>query len=339
MIEALLCDYQTRLKVSIASFPIVVCIYATAMYRRRAVVPVASSLLQAFRGYRIVPHLDDEIEELAESQKAGRWMLAHRANYQAPPLPSEIMCDKLNHRERRRSGTLPEKSTARKLSMYYAEDGVVSETNPSYTTKWMTITVVGLDGHPYKIRTVPMIDTTLNDLIDGCGIAHGWMNHWSRCNNNDCADWIHGDGCIVNVDLETLDKLPPPGRFEYYSLSQYRGMNRGDITYNTRFSCQLKVTEELDGGLFAMKNFFSRSLREVASDWGDVDMYATLSTHKCRKIEPWAPMLEEPTVKDFPFTFDMLWATDFEEIMKHKYPRYKRKDGFHTKPETWAAYV
>lgn len=312
------------------------------MFRRAAVAPqIVGAITAALtaRGYRIIPHLDREIEELAEVQKAGRWTLSHKQNLQSPPLTSEHLIDKLNLRERRRNGTWPDKSIARKMSMLYAVDGKITTVDPGYQTKWMTITIIGLDGHPYHIRLVPMPDTTLNDLIDGCGMMHGWFNYWSRCNNQDCADFIHGDGCAVNVDLETLDRLPPPGRFEYFSLAHFRSMNRGDMQFNTRFSCQMKLTEEMDGGLFACKQYYSRSLREVASDWGEMDHYATLASHKSRKIEPWAPMLEEPTKVDFPFTYEMLYAMDYEEVMKHKYPRYKRKDGFHTRPEYWAAYT
>lgn len=293
----------------------------------------------ALRAYRIVPHIDREIEELADVQAAGRWTLGHKANLQAPPLWSEHTIDKLNLREKRRNGTWPEKSIARKISMLYAKDGVISTVDPGYVTKWMTITIVALDGHPYHVRLVPMVDHTVNDLIDGCGIMHGWFGHWSRCNNVDCADFIHGDGCVVNVDLETLDRMPPPGRFEYFSLAHFRSLNRGDFHFNTRFSCQIKLTEDLDGALIACKQYYSKSLRETASDWGEMDNYATLSSHKCRKIEPWAPMIEEPTKQDFPITFEMLYAMDYEEVMKHKYPRYKRKDGFHTTPEYWAAYT
>jgi hypothetical protein len=299
----------------------------------------SSAAMPVARHYRLLPHLDNEIEELAETQKAGRWFMGRKMNYALPPKQGEIMCEKMNMRERRRNGTLPEKSIARGMTQFWAKDGKLQRPDPNYEVKWITITIIGFDGHPYKFRTTPMPEVTLNTLIDGSGMCHGWGNMWSQCRNTDCGDFLHGDGCIVNVDIDTLDKLPVPGRWEYSSLVHYRTMNRADIKYNTRFSCQLKLTEELDGGLFALKQFYSRSLREAASDWGEDDNYATLACHKCRKIEPWAPMLEEPTLRDFNIQPEMLWSMDYETVLKHKYPYYKRKDGFHTKPEYWAAYV
>jgi hypothetical protein len=303
----------------------------------RAATFAAPLAAAAQRGYRVLPHIDQEIEELAETQKAGRWFSGHKPNYCEPMRKFEIMCDKLNNRERRRNGTWHERSIARAFSQHWAKDGKLQE--PQYKTKWLTLTVVGYDGHPYHFRLHPLPDVTLNTLIDGSGMNHGWSMLWQKCNNPDCADVTHGDGCLINVDIETLDNLPVPGRFEYYALSHFRSHNRADVRFTARFSCQLKLTADLDGGVFAMKQIYARSLRESAGDWGEDDNVATVGYHKCRKIEPYAPMLEEPTVRDFPITAELLWAQDYEEVMKHKYPNYKRKDGYHTKPETWAAFV
>ena len=300
---------------------------------------MTAMLLSSSRSYRVMPHIDNEIEELAETQKQGRWFMGKKVLYCAPPKQGELMCDKLNDRERRRNGTWPEKSLARGMTQLWAKDGVLQQIDAHHENKIITITVVGFDGHPFHFRIPAMPDVTLNTLIDGSGICHGWGNIWGACRNSDCGDYLHGDGCLVNVDIDTLDRLPVPGRWEYSSLTHYRSMNRADIKWNTRFSCQLKLTEDLDGGLFAMKQFYSRSLREQAADWGEDDNYATLACHKCRKIEPWAPMLEEPTMRCFNLQPEMLWLSDYESVLKHKYPRYERKDGFHTKPEYWAAYV
>ena len=185
----------------------------------------------------------------------------------------------------------------------------------------------------------PMPEMTLNAVIDGSGMNAGYPFYWQRCLNPNCLDMNHSEGCLINVDLDTLDKLPPPGRYEYYALTHFRMMNRGDIHFTTRFSCQINISQELDGAVFAMKQIWSRSLREQVAEWGEDDTYATLALCKCRKMEPWAPMLEEPTVRDFPITGDLLWADDYEEVLKHKYPHYKRKDNFHTKPAMWAAYI
>lgn len=263
--------------------------------------------------------------------------MANRPNYSEPLTSAEIMCDKLNMRERRRNGTIPEKSIARAMTQFWAKDGVLQE--PHYKTKMITFTVIGFDGHPYHFRTTPMVETTLNAMIDGSGMNHGFPHMWQSCRNPNCIDLNHSDGCLINVDLDTLSKLPVPGRFEYYSLAHHRMLNRGDQSFTSRFSCQITITDELDGAVFAMKQLFSRSLREKVAEWGEDDNYATIAQHKCRKLEPWAPYVEEPTVRDFAITGDMLWADDYEEVLKHKYPNYKRKDGFHTKPSNWAAYV
>lgn len=294
---------------------------------------------QQGRNYRILPHIDTEIEELAETQSRGRWFLSHITSYQEPQRQSELMCDKLNLRERRRNGTLPEKSICRAMSNLWAKDGVLQQPDEASRTKWIKFTVVGFDGHPYHFRLYPMIDMSLNNLIDSTGMNHGWRTMWNRCNNHECADQYHGDGCLINVDLDTLDKLPPPSRFEYMALTHHRMHNRADVRFTARFSCQIKVIEDLDGGLFAMKQYFSRSLREMAGDWGETDIYATAACHKQKKIEPWAPMLEEPTKKDFPITWDLIWARDYESVLKQKYPSYRRKDGFHTKPEMWDTHI
>lgn len=247
------------------------------------------------------------------------------------------MCERLNLREKRRSGILPEKSIARKLSQTYAKNGEVCE--PHYKTKMITITIVGFDGHPFIFRLYPMPECNLNTLIDGSGMCHGHPNVWSKCTNADCQDWYHGDGCLVNVDLETLDRLPPPNRWEYQSLSQWRTTDRPDVTVNSRFSCQIPLVEELDGALFAVKQLWTRSLREGASNWGLVDDYATIASLRSRRIEPWAPLIEEPTKQDFAVSFDMLWAQSYQEILQATDPKYRRKDGFHTRPEQWSTFV
>mmetsp|Transcript_71761 Transcript_71761/g.83425 ORF Transcript_71761/g.83425 Transcript_71761/m.83425 type:complete len:312 (+) Transcript_71761:40-975(+) len=296
-----------------------------------------ATMLSSSRSYRLIPHIDLEIEELAETQKLGRWQISHKNTLQQPLRKAEIMVDKLNFREKRRTGILPEKSIARKLSQVYAKDGKVQDSH--YQVKLINITIVGFDGHPFHFRVPPMPDTTLNNLIDGSGMCHGHSNQWGKCNNPSCEDFNHGDGCLVNVDIETLDRLPPPNRFEYTSLAQWRMTDRADITYNTRFSCQIPIVPELDGGLFAMKQYWSRSLRESATHWFEHDNYATGAVMRSKKIEPWAPIIEEPTKRDYPITFDMLWANSYQEIMSHKDADYRRKDGFHTTPKMWAAYV
>ena len=319
------------------------------MLRRITAAPAATALhgfafavaapasAPATRGYRVLPHLDKEIEELAETQKKGRWFMAYKPNYHEPLKQSELMCDKLNQREKRRNGNLPEKSIIRRMSNVFAKNGVLQR--PREKTKWITVTVIGFDGHPYHMRLVPMIDSTLNSMIDGSGMCHGWCTMWSKCRNHDCGDINHGDGCLINVDLGTLDKLPPPGRFEYFSLTHFRNLNRADITYSARFSCQIRLVAELDGAVFALKQFFSRALREYVMDWGEDDNFATVACHRQRKIDSWAPMLEEPTIRDFPMTAELLWARDYEEVLRHKYPQYQRKSGFHTRPDYWSTYV
>lgn len=309
---------------------------------RRVLQPSAAktgAIVHAAAGYRIMPHIHRDVEELAEAQSSFRWSVSARnaTNLQGPPRQSETMCDRLNFREARRQGKMPEKSIIRRISEFYAVDGRVQE--PHYKTKWMNITIIGFDGHPYHFRLVPMPDVTLNALIDGSGMASGWMNCFQRCQNPDCQDFLHGEGCMVNVDIDTLDKLTVPSRFEYFQLANWRMINRGDIRYNTRFSCQIKLVEELDGAVFALKQFFSKSLRETAMDWGEDDNYSVAALHKSRKVEPWAPMVEEPTRRDFPITYDLLWVKDHEEVLKYKYPNYKRRDGFHTRPDVWAWWV
>ncbi|CAD2221619.1 hypothetical protein AGDE_03564 [Angomonas deanei] len=306
------------------------------MLRRCALATVGVSGL-AGRHYRIIPHVYNEIEELAETQKMGRWNISHRNCMQQALKKGEIMADKLNYREKRRTGILPEKSIARRLSQTYGVDGEVVE--PASKTKWINITVLGFDGHPFHFRIYPMPDVTLNTLIDGSGMCHGHSGLWGKCNNPDCADWNHGYGCMVNVDIETLDRLLPPNRWEYTSLCSWRSQNRGDITYNTRFSCQIPITEELDGGMFALKQYWSRSLRESVVSWGDVDNQATIAANRSKKIEPWAPIIEEPLKLGTPITIDMLWATSYQDIIQAKNSNYKRKDGYHTKPQNWAAYI
>jgi hypothetical protein len=297
----------------------------------------SSTAVASVRGYRLIPHMEREVEELAETQKAGRWQMAHKGNVSEPVTRAELMCDNLNMRERRRNGTLPEKAFARNMTQFWAKDGV--RQHPDYKSKMIRFTVVGFDGHPYHFKMYPMPESTLNSIIDGSGMNWGHTFHWQACKNPNCLDMNHSDGCLVNVDLETLDKLPVPGRFEYYALTHFRLLNRGDINYSSRFSCQIYITDEVDGAVFAMKQHYARSLREKVAEWGEDDTYSTLALCRCRKLEPWAPMLEEPTLRDFPITQDMLWVDDYEEILKHKYPNYKRKDGFHTKPAMWSNYV
>lgn len=304
------------------------------MLRRVSSIVPAAALS---RSYRIISHLDEEIEELADTQRLGRWSISHKNCLQQPLKRGEIMCEKLNLREKRRTGVLPEKSIARKLSMKYQKDGKVSESK--YKVKLINITIIGFDGHPFHFRLPPMPETTLNGLIDGSGICHGHQSCFTRCHNANCEDQNHGTGCLVNVDIETLDRLPPPGRYEYTALQQWRAMERADVQYNTRFSCQIPLSEELDGGLFAMKQLWTRSLRDSATGWGAMDDYATGAVMRSKKIEPWAPIIEEPTKAGFPITFDMLWAKSYQDIMQMKDPKYRRKDGFHTRPEMWGSYV
>ena len=65
---------------------------------RRATVGVAALLATQRREYRLIPHMDREVEELAETQKAGRWMMAKRGNVSEPETQAERMCDKINLR-------------------------------------------------------------------------------------------------------------------------------------------------------------------------------------------------------------------------------------------------
>lgn len=304
---------------------------------RRATFGAAALLTTQRREYRLIPHLDREIEELAETQAAGRWQMAKKGNTSEPETHAERMCDRLNQRERRRNETIPEKSIARAMTQFWAKDGVLQ--HPEYKAHMLRFTVIGFDGHPYHFKMYPMPSSTLNSIIDGSGMNWGFPFYWQSCKNPNCLDMNHSDGCLVNVDLSTLDRLPPPGRFEYYALTHFRLLSRGDVNFTSRFSCQIFITDELDGAIFAMKQIWSRSLREKVAEWGEDDTYATLALVKCRKLEPWAPMLEEPTRRDFAITQDLLWADDYEEVLKHKYPNYKRKDGFHTKPEMWAQFV
>lgn len=305
-----------------------------------AACSTAATAACASRAYRVVPHIDWEIEELAETQQAGRWQIQFKGNYQSPETPAEIMCHKLNVREARRRGVLPEKALARKLSNQYGVEGTVYAPPVGYRAKTISFTVVGFDGHPFHFRVPPMPDTTVNALIDGSGMNHGHGHFWNKCCNRDCQDPMHGEGCLINVDLETLDRLLPPGRFEYMHLNAHR-MNgaRPDLSFTTRFSCQIKITEELDGALFALKQINAPNLMAQTIDWSASDDLATIGYNGCRKVEPFAPYLESPTEVDFPITMDMLWTDDWEDIMMHKYPDWRRKDGYHTKPRYWVPYV
>jgi hypothetical protein len=295
-----------------------------------AMLPVVAA--PAARSYRTVPHINYEVEELAETQRRGRWSTI-QGNLQGPYKKAEIMCQKLNYREARRIGWLPEKSIIRKQSQFYQKDGHICE--PHYKTKLINFTVVGFDGHPFYFRMPPMPTVTLNTLIDGTTMVHGQGNFWSKCTNPDCNDKSHGDGCMVNVDLETLDLLPPPSRSEYNHLAMHANMGRPDITFNTRFSCQITLSEELDGALFALKQFYSTNLRASVCNWSSTDDYGTFISMRSRKVEPWAPLIEEKLVQDFPYTIDMLWAESYQDIMAVKNPNYVRTDGTRTRPSHW----
>ena len=304
-----------------------------AILRPTSLTASAAVAAAATRHYRVMPHINYEIEELAETQSLGRWTVMKKDFYQAPYKRAEIMCEKLNYRERRRTGILPEKSLIRKQSQFYQKDGHVCE--PHYKTKYISFTVMSFDGHPFYFRMPPMPTTTLNTLIDGCSMVQGQGNYWSKCTNPDCLDPHHGDGCMVNVDIETLDNLPPPSRWEWQSLLVGRQTDRADITFTTRFSCQILLTEEIDGALFALKQMSSSNLRATICQWGPTDDYGTISSLRSKKVEPWAPIIEEPTLRDFPLTLDMLWAQSYQDIMVHKYPNYIRTDGARTRPVYW----
>jgi hypothetical protein len=284
-----------------------------------------------------MPHLDNEIEELAETQKKGRWTTPCIHGYHMPLRQVERMADKLNTREKYRNQVLPEKSNARRLSQTYAENGVVC--TPTYKAKLITVTVLGFDGHPMHFRVHPMADVTLNTLIDGSGMNIGHMDRWQRCVNADCQDRIHGEGCLINVDLETLDRLPPPSRYEYLTLLRLREIDRPEISYNSRFSCQIPLTEELDGGLFALKQHHSKSLAARYTGWTSTDVEATIGLMRQRKVEPFAPYVEEPKQQTVTLSWDLLWAKSYQDFMKARDPKYQRLDGFHSRPETWTAYT
>eukprot|EP00760_Papus_ankaliazontas_P006923 PhM_4_TR13228/c0_g1_i1/m.25743 len=287
--------------------------------------------------YRIIPHINREIEELAHVQKYQRWSVACNDGNIRPERKVDQMVKKLNAREVRRRGIFPERSIARRMSNTYAKDGIVSE--PYKKVKWITVTVVGFDGHPFKFRLWPHHNRSLNQLIDGSGMNFGHPSLWSRCLNPDCCDRLHGDGCLVNVDIDTLNRLPAPGRYEYYTLTNLQRLARGDITYNTRFSCQIKLVPELDGAVFALKQYHSAHLRGLASDWSDIDNYAVVALARQQKIMSWTPPLEKPLDAPTPVGWDLLWAEDYEEVLQQKYPWYQRKDGMHTRPKLWSAYV
>jgi hypothetical protein len=304
------------------------------MLRRICFAPSAVvACVAPIRHYRVMPHINYEIEELAETQRAGRWSVNNMGQHQAPYKKAEIVCDKLNYRERRRSGIMPEKSLIRKQSQFYQKDGHVCE--PHYKTKIISFTVMSFDGHPFYFRMPPMPTVTLNSLIDGSSMCQGHGMYWSKCTNPDCLDKNHGDGCLVNVDIETLDLLPPPTRWEYNSLFAARKLDRPDVTFNTRFSCQITLTEEIDGALFALKQMFSNNLRATVCQWSATDDYAVVSQMRQRKVEPWAPLVEEPLTRDFPLTLDMLWSESYQDIMRHKVPNYIRTDGTRTRPDYW----
>eukprot|EP00759_Apiculatamorpha_spiralis_P017948 PhF_6_TR24016/c0_g1_i1/m.33624 len=287
--------------------------------------------------YRIIPHIDRDIEELADVQQYSRWKIGSTTSYAEPERRAEQMVRKLNAREVRRRGIFPERSIARRISNTYAVDGKVCE--PYYKVKMITFTVVSFDGHPFVFRMWPIPNRTINNLIDGCGMCYGYPQLWSRCLNQDCSDYNHGEGCLVNLDVDTLNKLPAPNRREYMHMTFLRRMNRGDITFNTRFSCQLRITEQMDGAVIALKQYHSRHLRAMATDWEDIDNSSLFALARQARIEPWAPPVEKPMERDFPVSLDLLWAEDYEEILQQKYPWYQRKDGFSTRPELWASYV
>ena len=315
------------------------------MLRRFTPSAVSSSLAAgsiiaggAHRDYRIMPHIYNEIEELAETQKAGRWDISHRNSLGGPLKRAEHMCNKLNEREARRNGTMPEKSIARKLSMFYTnKDGTPHYAN--YRVKKIKFTVIGMDGHPFHFVMPPMPEYTINNIIASSGMNYGHSLYFNACDNEDCQDFNHGDGCLVNVDLETLDRLQPPNRYEYTQLSQFRGLDHPNITFNSRFSCQVAITEELDGAVFAQASPYTRGGRAMTTDTSNFDDLGLIAGHKSKRVEPWAPILEEPTVRDFSLGYDTLWCTSYQDFMAKKYPNYKRKDGFHSKPTTWCARV
>jgi len=176
-----------------------------------------------------------------------------------------------------------------------------------------------------------MPETSLNTLIDGTGMCFGNPSWWSKCSNPDCQDPKHGDGCMVNIDIDTLDRMLPPSRNEYAQLRLGRLNDRPDVSYTTRFSCQIPLTEELDGALIALKQLASPGLRGRTAGWSTQDDYATVAVHRSQRIEPWAPLIEEPTL-GIPYSFDMLWAGSYQEILKMKDPGYRRTDGCATYP-------
>ena len=133
-----------------------------------------------------------------------------------------------------------------------------------------------------------------------CPKLYGW--EWWVHANSDCGDHT----CLVNVDVDTIHKLPAPTRYEYQQLALLRRLSRADVTFNSRFSCQLRLTEHLDGGVFALKQFHSRHLRAMAAEWEDIDNYAIFAQARQGKFEPWYPPIEAPLERDFPISFDML---------------------------------
>lgn len=293
------------------------------------------------RHYRIMPHVDNEIQELAEMNRQGRWF-APAANYCEPMRNCELLCDMLNSREARRTGQWPERAISRDLSQTYAKDGVVQEPGEAYKVKPIQFTILGIDGHPYHIRMPCAPDITLSDVIDQSGVADGWKpNQFAVCGAGpDGGTVFHEAGCLINIDIDTLDKMLPPTRWEHQQLQFYRDNDRPDVTYTSRFACCVKITEELDGAVVAMKNHINKSLRAKSMGFGEDDNYATISLHKSRKLEPWAPMVEEPTARDFPITPGLLWARSWQDIYKHKYKDYVRHDGHHSHPETnYASYT
>lgn len=55
-----------------------------------------------------------------------------------------------------------------------------------------------------------------------------------------------------------------------------------------------------------MKQVHSAGLRAATSDWGTFEDYGVVQSARCKPIQPWAPIIEQPTKIDFPITPDMI---------------------------------
>ena len=94
-----------------------------------------------------------------------------------------------------------------------------------------TITFIDQDGNEREIQAEvgsTVMETAINNDIPGILATCG-----GSCS---CAT------CHVYVDGSWLDKLPPPELEESDMLDTAH-----DLQENSRLSCQIKVTEELDG--------------------------------------------------------------------------------------------